>query len=294
MSVAITAIETAQAGFLNIPNVVWSGIVASLITVLGVLVTNRGLSKRHREQLEFTAKENAKAREMSLRKEVYIPAIESAIIACNAVGTLIDPASDVSKIAEKFNNAISNLGKVSAIAMPETVAKIGEFEISLRELHHFLLFARMPMMDAYNRWQAAENVRSQVTDDHRRWIDAHLQSLLNPATSKEQMALFRQQIDFLSASMARWESEGESAKREMQKHQIGLIQEIIPRSWPSIQATNDAAISIRAEFSLAGDDLSAIKSSYERNSKKTVESVQQLVQNLISYQEDQNRTLVDK
>lgn len=84
-------IETAHAGFLAIPDVVWSGIVGSLITIAGVLVTNRGLSARHREQLRHTANESAKAREMDLRKEVYIPAIEAALMASGAIGTLSNP-----------------------------------------------------------------------------------------------------------------------------------------------------------------------------------------------------------
>lgn len=61
--VDILAVWDDLCGYLaSVPDVVWSGIVASVITVLGVMVTNWGLSKRHRQQLRHTEEENARKR----------------------------------------------------------------------------------------------------------------------------------------------------------------------------------------------------------------------------------------
>ena len=77
----------------RIPNVVWSGIVASLITVLGVLVTNAGLSNRHRQQLAHSASESTVEREMELRRDIYMPAIDATVIATSAIGGLSNPVT---------------------------------------------------------------------------------------------------------------------------------------------------------------------------------------------------------
>lgn len=57
----------------NIPDLVWSGIFASTITVSGVLFSDWRNSKRLLQQHDFTERENERARTMMLRKEVYLP-----------------------------------------------------------------------------------------------------------------------------------------------------------------------------------------------------------------------------
>ena len=57
-----------------VPDIVWSGIFASTITLLGVFVSDWKNSKRLQQQLKFTERENERARQMALRKEVYLPA----------------------------------------------------------------------------------------------------------------------------------------------------------------------------------------------------------------------------
>ncbi|MEK6314197.1 MAG: hypothetical protein V4807_07235 [Burkholderia gladioli] len=272
-------IETAHAGFLAIPDVVWSGIVGSLITIAGVLVTNRGLSARHREQLRHTASESAKAREMDLRKEVYIPAIEAALMASGAIGTLSDPASDTALIAERFSNAVASLGKVSSIAKPETVAKIGEFETALRDIYTRLLISRGPMMEAHNRWRAEADVYTRVVDDHRRWVTAHTESFLTPI-NEERNNIFTRQIEFLSSQMDHWRVKSETSKREEISRQIEFLLSTLPHAQQSAQASIEAAIAIRSEFSLTDDDLPAVRAAFENNRVRNHESIRRLVENL--------------
>lgn len=216
---------------------------------------------------------------MDLRKEVYIPAIDAALTATSAIGTLYDPTSDVRLIAEKFANAIASLGKVSSIAKPETVAKIGEFEIALRDVYTLLLLSRGPLMEAHNRWRAETDVHTRVLGDHGRWVAAHAESLLTPI-NEERNNIFNRQIEFLSSQMDHWRVKSEASKREETTRQIEFLLATLPHSQQSAQASIEVAIAIRSEFSLTDDDLSAVRAAFENNRVRNYESVRQLVDNL--------------
>lgn len=57
---------------LNVPTVVWSGIVAALISLEGIVLSNWSTARRLRIQLKHDADEKLKDRLGVLRKEVYL------------------------------------------------------------------------------------------------------------------------------------------------------------------------------------------------------------------------------
>lgn len=59
-----------------VPDVVWSGIIASLLTFIGVMLSNGSNTKRLKIQLDHDAKEKAKERTSVLRRDVYLKTIE--------------------------------------------------------------------------------------------------------------------------------------------------------------------------------------------------------------------------
>ncbi|UJH77385.1 hypothetical protein L0U95_22150 (plasmid) [Burkholderia cenocepacia] len=169
----------------RIPNVVWSGIVASLITVLGVLVTNAGLSKRHRQQLAHSASESKVEREMELRRDIYMPAIEATVIATSAIGGLSNPVTSQDDVTEKYADAAAKLGKASAIASPETVRTLGTLTERMRVLYTKLLICRQPIMNAHSRMSAAIALIDRNSQDRDRWIQSRLDVIYNEGVNQE-------------------------------------------------------------------------------------------------------------
>lgn len=76
----VIIMDTALSEFFkflgSIPDVVWSGIIASLLTFIGVMLSNGSNTKRLRIQLDHDAKEKAKERTSVLRRDVYLKTIE--------------------------------------------------------------------------------------------------------------------------------------------------------------------------------------------------------------------------
>src|SRR5262245_53109824 len=62
-----------------IPDVVWSGIIASLLTLSGVLISNKSNTARLRMQLNHDAEQKERDRKATIRREVYIRAAEELV-----------------------------------------------------------------------------------------------------------------------------------------------------------------------------------------------------------------------
>ena len=72
----------------EIPNVVWSAIIASLITLSGVWLSNRNSRNLQQNQLRHDAERRNSERELALRKEVYLEALESISISIARISHL--------------------------------------------------------------------------------------------------------------------------------------------------------------------------------------------------------------
>jgi hypothetical protein len=83
---------TSQGLFLSVPVLVWSGIAAAMMTLIGTLAgvfaTNWGNTKRLRLQLDHDATEKAKERLATLRRELYLKAAEANARTLAYFGTL--------------------------------------------------------------------------------------------------------------------------------------------------------------------------------------------------------------
>lgn len=113
--------------FLGVPDVVWSGVIASGITLFGVWLSNRSNSERLGIQLNSDAKEKAKQRKAELRKSVYLEFVEEMVKANIALSTL--PNVDVTKVnpaegVAGFNAAAAKLQLISEIETADSVADI--------------------------------------------------------------------------------------------------------------------------------------------------------------------------
>jgi hypothetical protein len=98
-----------------------SGVVGSVITLGGVLLSNwhgRGLK---REELKHDATQRNHEREMMLRREVFLPAVEAALTMQASIGTLVNIEIPAVVASEKYQAGHATFIKVAAIGTQETV-----------------------------------------------------------------------------------------------------------------------------------------------------------------------------
>ena len=62
----------------SVPDVVWAAVIASIITLSGVIAANISNTNRLKLQLGHDSREKEKDRKMTLRREVYLQAAPCA------------------------------------------------------------------------------------------------------------------------------------------------------------------------------------------------------------------------
>lgn len=273
-------IKIAYDALSHIPNVVWSGIVASVITVSGVFLTNVGLSKRHREQLAHSARESAVKREMELRRDIYMPAIEATVIAVSEIGSLSNPATSHDNANEKYADAAAKIGKASSIAKPETVRTLGTLNDSMRILYTKLLISRQPIMNAHHRMSAAIALIDRNNQDRERWTQSRLDVMFNEGVNQDRDAFLVRQIEFCNRMIDHWTIQRDEMWLELSRAQVAFLREMLVLYPDVAQAMGTACVAIREDFDFEGDDLEAVRQVFTDNAAKATQYLREMTASL--------------
>src|SRR5688572_27390794 len=104
---------------LNIPDVVWSGVLASLITLTGVALANWNSRRQLGQQLVHATNEKNRERQMQLRREVLLDAVTWASATLVSIGNLLLFGTEM-KEAEALRALGSTPSRVPVIGGAET------------------------------------------------------------------------------------------------------------------------------------------------------------------------------
>lgn len=120
-----------------VPDVVYAAVIASLLTILGVILTNRGNNNRLLEQLRHDSMHREREREMSLKRDILLPAIDEMSRGLRTLHKIIsidyknidkfDPIDAYSQ----FNKDQDAIGRLFIISNEDTIKAVTQ----LNEIH---------------------------------------------------------------------------------------------------------------------------------------------------------------
>ena len=142
----------------RVPAVIWSALLASGLTLTGVMLSNRSNTKRLLTQLEHDATQKAKDRMATLHREVYLRLAEEMARASNFLGKIaqLDPAKE--NIADGLAELFAAGAKAQLIAQPATSRLIAELTARYGEMVMRLLGAVSPVHDF--------NIKIRIATEH--------------------------------------------------------------------------------------------------------------------------------
>ncbi len=144
------ATESAQ-GLLSVPTVVWSGVIAAVVSltgaVAGVVLSNRSSEKRLADQLRHDAAEKQRDRLAALRREVYLKLFEELSAVGGHLGALAGKDPVAENLGGPLQTAIAQLGKVQLVGKPQTALLAGELSSLYGEALIRLMLAAKPLHD---------------------------------------------------------------------------------------------------------------------------------------------------
>lgn len=131
----------------EIPDVVWSGVIASAITLAGVMLSNWSNTKRLLRQLSHDSGEKQKERSASMRRDVYLKATEEMAKIGSYFGRLpqMHPVKD--NLGDGLTDFLGASAKVQLVSEPETARLVGELTTRYGEIFLTLLGKVQPVHD---------------------------------------------------------------------------------------------------------------------------------------------------
>ena len=156
-------LEVLICAIRDVPNVVWSGVIAAVISLCGVWISNRSNNERLKLQLAHDAQEKNKERIHSLRSEVYLRVveyIEATNIHLSSLSNRDLTKSDMSTELQVISGAMA---KLKLVAEPQTSKIANELGIAFGVVFMKMLSLLPPLQK--------EKVDIEISNDF--YDDAH-------------------------------------------------------------------------------------------------------------------------
>ena len=115
----------------NIPPALYGIIIGSFLTIIGVILTNASNTKQLRIQHEHERQLKDKERDLSLRREVYLQAMEAIAAGLVAIGRVSEMDSSMEDLMRSYTDLSPKIGKVSIVGKNETIKAMANFQQEL-------------------------------------------------------------------------------------------------------------------------------------------------------------------
>ena len=114
-----------------VPPTVWGFLVGSFITVVGVALTNASNTKRLRLQHAHERELDARARDLSMRRDVYLNAFEAMATGMTTVGSFGELDIPFQELMRQYMGKAGAMGKITIVGREETIRAVADFEQAL-------------------------------------------------------------------------------------------------------------------------------------------------------------------
>lgn len=170
----------------KIPNVVWSGVVASCLTFMGVLWTNKGNEKRQTALLEHEKQKYQSEQKLTLKKEVFLNVASSFADILEILPKLINLDFTQEGIETKMAGHSGIVAKSYLAAKEESVAAILNYSAETAEALIRLMKERAVVLDHKKAIEIYQSTINSAQDEKDRIIsimkELNLQGHNNQAT----------------------------------------------------------------------------------------------------------------
>ncbi len=131
----------------KVPNVIWSAIIASLLTFLGVLWTNKGNEKRQTALLEHEKQKYQSEQKLALKKEVFLNVARSFADVLGIIPKLMNLDFTQKEIEIQMSDHSGIVAQSYLAAKEESVAAILNYSAETAEVFIKLMQERAVALD---------------------------------------------------------------------------------------------------------------------------------------------------
>lgn len=244
---------TIYAFISEIPDVVWSGLIASALTLSGVLLSNWSNTNRLKLQLSHDSEERSKQRKSDLRREVYLKAAEELVKANMHLASI--PQLDLTKVnaGKGMQGFFSAATKLQMIAEVRTSLLVNQLVGSYSELFLKVLSQSLPIQQLQTDIAISTERYDRVQSEINRILAT--MSQLNESGKPDQAAfcVLAQSFESQQCEATKLASEMENFWAQRNAAHIAFVREFIPEMKTIGQRGVCVMVEIRRELDVGGD-----------------------------------------
>lgn len=237
----------------SIPNVIWSGLIASALTLSGVFISNRSNTNRLKLQLQHDANENAKERTASLRRDVYLRTVEEMVKANSHLASL--PQLDLSKsnIGDGLQGFFSAAARLQLVAEPQTALLVNKLAGEYGELIFKLMTHLTPASQTKIDIQVADDLYSKAQTEVTRILAEMAKLSESGKPNPEAFQALNTSFTFQQGQASKYADERSDAWKRFNQHNV-IFQKFLLSQLRDIGSKQiPVMIEIRRDLGLTGD-----------------------------------------
>ncbi len=186
------------ATLLSLPTLLWSGVIAALISLGGIIAANRSSERRLRTQLRHDSAEKQRDRIAALRKEVYLQLFEEMSAVSVHLGTLAAKNPATENLSAPLQGLMSQLGKVQLIGTQQTALLAGELSNLYGESLFRLILAAKPMHELKIDIEISDNAFQESMAQAQRVISERRALLESGNADHKKLASLQASLDLFT------------------------------------------------------------------------------------------------
>jgi hypothetical protein len=260
----------------EIPSVVWSGICASGIAVLGVGYTDRKNTKRLQQQLVFNQQESERARVATMRKEVYLPLTEAIAKMKTAICQMPLPLEQTQSVLAGFDESMA---RVSVVAS-STTSLLAQ-RMSIEFVSAFTSATLLASSIDQAKSNAARNEKSQqkFQADYDR-IQLEISRFLESATRDDlKFSALQRSQEYARERVEYYATKNIEALERASREHTKYLRALIPLLGTLNSCSTEFLVSVRQELGY-DSDVAAFKAMGEESRIRVAAEIERLAAHL--------------
>lgn len=239
--------------FTTIPDVIWSGVIASLLTLGGVLLANRSSTARLRIQLEHESLEKAKQRRAELRRDVFLAAAEESVKANGYLAAL--PNADLSKpdAINPLHGFFAAAAKLQMVADTKTALHTSQLVGNYGQLLFKVLQLARPIHRAKGDAQLSKQHYDETQVEIKRILAAMIALNESGKPDPQKFEALGRSFEFQRAQAVKYAAEQQDSLDQATSLHLEFLKEFLPSVKEIGLKTMTLMIEIRREFEIESD-----------------------------------------
>lgn len=236
----------------SVPDVVWSGLLASGLTLGGVLISNRSNKSRLEMQLNHDSNIKSQERTASLRRDVYLDAAKKMP---KALSSLIEPSDrdESFTVSPSLSDFFSVAAQIQLVAEPMTASLVSELVSKYNDLLMRSAFSRAVLGKAIsdrNDWE--RKCEHSVSESERVLLELNRLKEVPPSDSEIIGAVMGSyEHYFTEAEEARLELNGAEVRVRIER--LRLLKSLLPNVKEIAEFQVSVLVGIRKDLGLTSN-----------------------------------------